>query len=386
MFFSCSPAEEWKKSMRKSGHRKFLYGLILLAGLNGWCGAETPEQVINPKTARNEWVSDMAGVIDAASETAINSLISRLEQQTGAEIAVVTIRQTDGRAPKEFATELLNRWGIGKKGKDNGALVLLVTETRRIEVETGYAIEGVLSDGKVGEILDAEVIPRFRKGDIGGGLLAGVQAMAKAISAEPGAASAEDARGSRSFSFHIPVIPILLILAGGLLLYYNRRAGIRNCPKCGKRMRRLSEEQDDAYLSFDQNFEEKLGSIDYRAWRCDDCAEMKIEKKVRWLSGYSECPQCKHRTLSSRTIRLLEPTYTREGVAEVVQTCRFPNCKYHYSKKQAIPRRVKSRSGGGWYVGGGGGWSSGGGGGGWSGGGGSFGGGSSGGGGAGRSW
>lgn len=378
MFFSRSPAEEWKKRMRKSGYRKFFYGLILLAGLSGWGGAETPGQVINPKTASNQWVSDMAGVIDPASETAINSLISRLEQQTGAEIAVVTIRQSDGRSPKEFATELLNRWGIGKKGKDNGALVLLVTESRRIEVETGYAIEGVLSDGKVGAILDAQVIPRFRNGDIGGGLLAGVQAMAEAISAEPGAAG-EDAPGSTSFSFHIPVIPILLILAGGLLLYYNRRAGIRNCPKCGKRMRRLSEEQDDAYLSFDQKFEEDLGSIDYRAWRCDDCAEMKIEKKVRWLSGFSECPQCKHRTLSSRTIQLLEPTYTREGVAEVVQTCRFPSCKYHYSKKKAIPRRVKSRSGGGWYVGGGGG-------GGWSGGGGSFGGGSSGGGGAGRSW
>lgn len=367
----------------------WLFWPALIGGMlfTGGSLAETPEQVINPKTAGNEWVSDMAGVIDHASESAINSLLNQLEQQTGVEIAVVTIHQSDGRTPKEFATELLNRWGIGKKGKDNGVLVLMVTEARRIEVETGYALEGVLSDGKVGAILDAEVIPRFRNGDIGGGLLAGVRAMAEAISREPGAAPADEASDRRSFSFHIniPVIPLLLILAGGLLLYYNYRAGIRNCPQCGKRMRRLSEEQDDAYLSFDQKFEEDLGSIDYRAWRCDDCAEMKIEKKVRWLSGYSECPKCKHRTLSSRTIQLLEPTYTREGMAEVVQTCRFPNCKYQYSKKQAIPRRVKLRSGGGWYVGGGGGgWSSGGGGG-WSGGG-SFGGGSSGGGGAGRSW
>jgi uncharacterized protein len=82
--------------------------------------AETLAQVVNPKKARNSWVSDMARVIDSSGERRLNSLIDRLEQRTTAEIAVATIHRSDGHAPKEFATRLFNLWKIGKKGKDNG--------------------------------------------------------------------------------------------------------------------------------------------------------------------------------------------------------------------------------------------------------------------------
>lgn len=142
------------------GLQRFLLVAIALASL---LKAETPEQVINPKKIRNEWVSDRVGVMNAATKQQINSLIDELERKTTAEIAVVTIYRTDGRSPKEFATTLFNRWGIGKKGKDNGVLVLLVMETRRIEVETGYGIEGVLTDGKVGEILTATLFLNLKK-------------------------------------------------------------------------------------------------------------------------------------------------------------------------------------------------------------------------------
>jgi len=380
------------------GLLRFILAGIALASL---LKAETPEQVVNPKTARNEWVSDMAGVIDNADERQINALVNSLEQKTGAEIAVVTIRRTDGRSPKEFATALFNRWGIGKKGKDNGVLVLLVMDARRIEVETGYGIEGALTDGKVGGILDRHVIPKFKKGDFSGGLLAGVQQIANII-VERGLAYPEvkepqvGASGENESDFQrvvddtkspfyantkfILLLSLLLVLLTGFVFYFYYT---RFCPQCRKKMRRLSEKQDDAYLPADQKFEEDIGSINYRVWRCDDCEEMKIERKVRWLRGYSKCPQCKHRTISSHTIRVLEPTYRREGIAEKVKICLFPRCKYKESVKKSIPRRFDSGGGGGWGSSGGGSWSNGGGGGG---GGGSFGGGSSGGGGAGRSW
>lgn len=158
-----------------------LISFNIVANMVGSCFAETIDQVVNPKKSRNEWVSDMANIIDPSTERELNLLIDQLEKRTTAEIAVVTINRTDGRTPKEFATDLFNRWGLGKKGVDNGILVLLVLETRRIEVETGYGVEGKLPDGKVGEILDKHVIPRFKEGNYSQGLLDGVKAMGEVI-------------------------------------------------------------------------------------------------------------------------------------------------------------------------------------------------------------
>lgn len=390
--------------MRLNQKISFLFILLLL--ITTWCMAETPEQVINPKTTRNEWVSDMAGVIDAGTERQINALVNSLEQKTGAEIAVVTIRRSEGRTPKEFATELLNRWKIGKKGEENGVVVLLVMDVRRIEVETGYGIEATLTDGRVGEILDREVIPKFKQGDYGGGLLASVQAMANLIAGESSgysaserAAGARGGRGSGSdkgFSGFFLILGLLAAFVGlGVFIRYRRNH--RTCKNCGKTMRLLNEKQDDAYLSVDQKLEEDIGSANYKVWRCDDCQILEIKKEVRQYSNYRECPQCHNQTVLSRIINLYEPTYTREGFKEVELHCVSPDCKYRHTEKQTLPRRAGTRtySSGGWtrgsgpWVSGGGGFFGGGlGGGGFGGGGGggSFGGGSSGGGGAGRSW
>jgi Beta-propeller domains of methanol dehydrogenase type len=373
--------------------------LVWMLFLSGASTAETLDQVVNPKAARNKWVSDMAGVVDPDTEHRLNSFIDHLEQKTTAEMAVVTIRRTDGRTPKEFATELFNRWDIGKKGKDNGVLILLVMEARSIEVETGYGVEDVLPDGKLGEILDTEVIPRFKQGDFGGGLLAGVQTMAEAIAGEKLALAPQLRSPQIRPSPVVPrapvaptgLIPWLLVL--GVLLvalfgYIWWRSGVRYCLECGKRMRRLTEERDDAYLSFAQKFEEELGSMNYHVWRCDDCQTCKVERAPGWFrSSYGDCPKCGHRTVRMKSYILREPTYEREGVEKGIGRCRFPKCSYQYTQQFRIPRLERplvvygGGFGGGWSSGS---WGSGRGGGRLSGG--SFGGGSSGGGGAGRSW
>lgn len=351
--------------------------------------AQTPEEVINPKTAYNAWVSDMAHIIDDITERQLNALITELEQATGVEIAVVTIRRAQGRTPKDFATELLNRWGIGKKGQDNGILILLSVEDRRIEVETGYGLEGVLPDGKVGAILDTYVIPHFRAGDYSRGLLEGVRAIAETLRAQPLPSPRPGAPAAPSF----PWVPVLALLIGGAAIGYGLwRTRRRLCSQCRQPMRLLTEEQDDAYLEDPQKLEEELGSVDYRIWRCDECQTLSIERLVRWFSGYEDCPRCGHRTVFVKSYTLREPTYEREGLERIERRCRFPRCSYRKVTERRIPRRERPPiiiyGGGGLPRGGwpsaSGGWSIGGGFGGF--GGGSFGGGSSGGGGAGRSW
>ncbi len=371
-------------------HNYIYPALLLLLVLAPPLAAETPEQVIHPKSTENGRVSDMAGVLNPSETQQIAALLSTLEEKTGVEGAVVTIRRTDGRAVKDFATELFNRWGIGKKGQDNGLLILLSLGDRRIEVETGYGIEGVLPDGRVGEVLDRRVIPHFREGDYGAGLLAGVREFSRILLEESGAVGGAEAPRRPAPEFPLFALLLFLALAAviAIVMYQKRR---QRCPGCGQKMRQLSPEQEKPYLSADQQFEQEIGSIDYRVWHCDFCQTVTVKRKL--FGGFSECPQCGRRSVRLKSYVLQEPTYTREGVREIDQKCLHPACDFRHKRQSRIarrpplqpsPRRGQAGFPGGGFGSGFGGGSSGGIGGGF--GGGSFGGGSSGGGGAGRSW
>ena len=98
---------------------------------------------------------------------------------------MVTVRDTASEAsPKDFATALFNHWGIGKAEADNGVLWLHSVGDRRVEIETGYGVEGILPDARVGRIIDDVVIPDFRRDDFDGGTLAGVEALIAVLSGE----------------------------------------------------------------------------------------------------------------------------------------------------------------------------------------------------------
>ncbi|NES94774.1 MAG: TPM domain-containing protein [Desertifilum sp. SIO1I2] len=147
--------------------------------------ALTVQEVPNPQQVSGGWVTDMAQLLSPQTTTQINQLITQLEATNGTEIAVVTVPST-APAPsvKAFATELFNTWQIGKQGQDNGVLFLVSLGDRRVEIETGYGVEGILPDGRVGRILDIHVIPRFRQDDYEGGILAGTQALVRALEQE----------------------------------------------------------------------------------------------------------------------------------------------------------------------------------------------------------
>mgnify|MGYP000539572606 CR=1 FL=1 len=133
--------------------------ILALLMLGAW--AQRIEEVPNPRRTEGGWVVDMAGILTAAQKQQLNATLSALERDTGAEMAVVILQRTLDAEPKEFATELFNRWGVGKKGEDNGILVLVALQQRRIEVETGYGIEGILPDSEVGMLLQDMVVPAF---------------------------------------------------------------------------------------------------------------------------------------------------------------------------------------------------------------------------------
>jgi uncharacterized protein len=127
------------------------------------------------------WVNDFAGVISPEYKEKLNSLIEELEQKTTTEIAVVTINSISPYGEIEYARLLFDNWKPGKKGKDNGVLVLLAIKERRWRIETGYGIEGILPDGLCGEIGRNYMVPYFKQGKYSEGLYEGVIRIAQVI-------------------------------------------------------------------------------------------------------------------------------------------------------------------------------------------------------------
>ncbi|WP_210410641.1 TPM domain-containing protein [Leptospira yanagawae] len=149
--------------------RVFLIGLTLvfIGILNLQCSDTNEDsldalvaKVPNPKTLRNSWVEDSAGVLTDSS--VIDQMINAEESASGLEIAVVTLPTIGSYVPKDFAVALFNYWKIGKKEKDNGILILHIIDQRRVEIEIGYGLEGDLPDATVKRIIDTYTIPAFK--------------------------------------------------------------------------------------------------------------------------------------------------------------------------------------------------------------------------------
>ncbi len=127
------------------------------------------------------WVTDQAGLLDASTRGRLERLLTELERKSGVEIAVATLPTLGGRSVEEAAVELFQAWGIGKKGKDEGVLLLVAPKERKIRIEVGYGLEGTIPDGLAGEIIRETITPRFRQGRFAEGVETGVRQIVETI-------------------------------------------------------------------------------------------------------------------------------------------------------------------------------------------------------------
>ncbi|MBI2889653.1 MAG: TPM domain-containing protein, partial [Nitrospirae bacterium] len=178
------------------------------------------------------YITDEAQVVPDPLEQELNALLRRLQERTGAQIAVVTVKTTGGIPAADYAVEFGHRWGVGSKEKDNGVVFLTAVDDREMFIATGYGVEGILPDGKVGRIRDEEVIPSFRNGDVAGGIAGGTLALAREIAAAEGIALEElgaaspRAQSGRRRPPQLPImgiLPFLLLFVVLPLLFRRRR-------------------------------------------------------------------------------------------------------------------------------------------------------------------
>ncbi|HZY79431.1 MAG TPA: TPM domain-containing protein [Cyclobacteriaceae bacterium] len=425
----------------------------------------TPESVPNTKLVNNSYVSNPDNIVLQTTVDNINLVLGELEAQTTAQVAVVMIESIGDESVEDFAQELFQLWGIGR-ANNNGLLILLVKDQRKVRFHTGYGLEGPLPDAICNRIQRVSMVPAFRDGDYDTGMYSGVVEVQKVltdpayreeITSYETASSSEDYMGfaifflafftatflivwaskdgtfadskepdpsdfkqmrlrRRVWLIMFGLVPVLIVLffwfrPGGdgpwnaiVTIYFYFMATIfyrlwrerkmikgfvakekyfqiteymrksqwywlfiaivfpvpfaayfpihfvrkkfyrnhpRKCKLCNKDMIKLSEIEEDQYLSSNQQLEETIRSVDHDVWKCTECAATERWAFANKFSKYKTCSKCKtvaYYLESDRT--LVSATYSSEGKGEKIYKCKA--CKHSYREKYTIAQKTSS--------------------------------------------
>lgn len=375
--------------------RLIFFAIAVISVLAAAAATYRVEDIPNVHVAdRTRYVSNPDGILSPAAEQKLNSELAALWDKTSAEVVVVVVDAIEGGDIDDFATRLFTEWGIGKKDKDNGLLFLVSKDDRRMAIRTGYGMEGIVPDIIAGRIIRNFATPEFRNGDYDAGVIAAVGEIDR-LATTPGATEElmskyENDRNINTGGDDIFRYWLIMggALAGLLLLYflytlsrtkkddrYKRyhalkqmmtpalfigfiglgipfvvmlviwltmrymRVRRRVCPNCHHKMHRLPEDKDNEYLTPQQDTEERLNSVDYDVWLCDNCGETDILPFVNQASHYQVCPRCGARASSLRADRILaKPTERSEGSGVKIYRC--GNCGYEDQRRYNIPKVI----------------------------------------------
>lgn len=357
----------------------------------------TPDALVNPNVAdRRVYVSDPGGYLSQEAVSRVNAMLWQLRRQTSAEVAVAVVPDIGDMPVEEFATDLFQHWGLGKSDKDNGVLLLIAVAQRKARIETGYGAEGALPDISARRIIDKDIVPAMRRGDIDAAVVSAAGDIAAVLS-DPAVAEELRSQQADNFSgvsgaisaeviwqlvrivagcvflfclvlfaadllamrrkdnyrrsmiwrnhmstywwtvlFSVGITLPLVLLALFLSRYYRTRP--RRCDTCGAKMHRLGEEEDNALLSASQDFEEKLDTVDYDVWECPKCGTVERfpfrKKQIR----YTECPACHTVAMCLKSTNTVVPATTRSaGRGERVYECLY--CGHRKREPFSIPRK-----------------------------------------------
>ena len=180
---------------------------------------------VPPKPAT--YVADKAGVLDAAKVHALNEKLAQFERDTSNQILVYVDRSLPADSTiEQFANDAMHQWGVGQKGKDNGAVLFLFTGDRKMRIEVGYGLEGVLTDAKSKQITSTIIKPRLRAADYDGAVEQGVDGMLSVVRGEglKGTGQTAHETKARRGSGFTQFVPLLFILFIGLIIVIARAA------------------------------------------------------------------------------------------------------------------------------------------------------------------
>lgn len=366
-----------------------IYIALLLPAL---AMAVSPGEVENVQLRDSRrYVSDMAGVLSPQALERADSILADIRSRTSAEVVMVIVDDLSGQDIDDWATELFTLWGIGKKDRDNGVLLVTSVGDRENVIRTGYGAEPVLPDLVCWNIIQKKMNPHFRNGDFDRGVIDALDAVRASMTSEearnelasqqPDGAGSDDSAElfagyitlgvisslallllvaglwvktrrlptveayARWDRWKLPAIMITVLFIGmplpWLVVMLLRMRHIRlhkhPCPNCGTLMQRLDEDTDNKYLTPSQDLEEQLKSVDYDVWLCPKCNERDIIPYINPRSTYKQCPACGTRAeqmVADRVVR--QPSELRDGLA--IRQFRCSNCGHTRAVQTTLPK------------------------------------------------
>src|SRR5512144_1119145 len=126
-------------------------------------------------------IVDLARVLPAQDADQLAAQLKAHEEKTGNQVAVLILPSLEGESLEEYSHRVATTWKLGQKGTDNGVLLLIALKERKLRIEVGYGLEGTLTDLRSARIIRQEMVPRFKAGDVPGGVRAGTEAILKTI-------------------------------------------------------------------------------------------------------------------------------------------------------------------------------------------------------------
>ncbi len=166
-------------------------------------------------------VTDLTGTLSSQQQATLEQTLAEFEKRKGSQIAVLILPTTQPDSVEQYAVRVEEAWKLGRKGIDDSALLVIAKDDRKLRIEVGYGLEGVLNDATAKRIIADDITPRFKQGDFYGGISAGVERMIKVIDGEPlpppKAASAQHAERGFDFNTLLVIGFILVFVVGGVL-------------------------------------------------------------------------------------------------------------------------------------------------------------------------
>ena len=193
-------------SRRLSRLPGWLLSLLLFA-----CSLAVAEQPIPPLAAH---VTDLTGTLAGDQEATLDAKLAAFEREKGPQIAVLIVATVRPETIEQYALRVVEAWKLGRQGIDDGALLLVAKDDRRMRIEVGYGLEGALNDATAKRIISETIVPHFKQGEFYAGIEAGVDAMLKVVAGEP--LPAPDEQGRRSADAGASFEAVLV--AGGILV------------------------------------------------------------------------------------------------------------------------------------------------------------------------
>jgi uncharacterized protein len=170
-------------------------------------------------------VVDEANLLSEAERQSLTEALKAHEEATGNQVVVVTLTSLQDTPIEDYGYQLGRAWGIGRQGKDDGALLIVAPNEKKVRIEVGYGLEGILTDAASRLIIERIILPSFRSGQFGPGIVAGTGAILKMLAGEAEPLPKQPARSERQASSLVPLLMLAVFFVLVWIAYRNRGGG-----------------------------------------------------------------------------------------------------------------------------------------------------------------